>query len=267
MDLALSPNYAEDDLIFAYITTATDNRVVAFTLSGPMTAVLAGIPRGTSDNTGRIMFGSDGDLYIGTGDAGHPQDASDPSSLAGKVLRVTDIGAVPTDNPQPKSPVYTSGHRVVNGLCAQGGLILETETSAVAGTGDPVNALEPSGAYGWPPATASDAVAPVTRLPAADSGPGGCAISANGSLFVTSLNGQAVLSTTISVTSTGAVKTGKFTTLIPKKYGRLLTIVAATDGAFWITTSNRDGYGHPVPDDERVLRIKFSGASGPPQPV
>jgi hypothetical protein len=39
------------------------------------------------------------------------------------------------------------------------------------------------------------------------------------------------------------------------KYGRLLTVVGAPDGALWLTTSNRDGHGHPVPADERVLRI------------
>jgi hypothetical protein len=39
----------------------------------------------------------------------------------------------------------------------------------------------------------------------------------------------------------------------------LLTVVAAPDGALWLTTANRDGHGHPVPADERVLRIMPSG--------
>lgn len=34
LDIALSPTYGEDRLIYAYITTATDNRVVSFTLTG-----------------------------------------------------------------------------------------------------------------------------------------------------------------------------------------------------------------------------------------
>ena len=46
LDLAISPNYREDNLIFAYITTPKDNRVIAFTLKGPITPVLTGIPRG-----------------------------------------------------------------------------------------------------------------------------------------------------------------------------------------------------------------------------
>src|SRR5206468_10003819 len=39
LDLALSPTYAEDGLIYAYVTTRTDNRVVEFTLTGPVTPV------------------------------------------------------------------------------------------------------------------------------------------------------------------------------------------------------------------------------------
>src|SRR5439155_11934034 len=72
LDLALSPTYSEDGLIYAYVTTATDNRVVDFTLKGPVTPVVTGIPKGRIGNTGRIAFGADGDLYIGTGDAGRP---------------------------------------------------------------------------------------------------------------------------------------------------------------------------------------------------
>ncbi len=70
LDLAISPNYREDNLIFAYLTTPRDNRVVAFTLAGPVTPVLTGIPRGRSGNTGRIAFAADGSLLVGTGDAG-----------------------------------------------------------------------------------------------------------------------------------------------------------------------------------------------------
>ena len=86
LDLALSPAYDEDHLIYAYVTTATDNRVVDFTLTGPVTPVFTGIPKGATGNAGRIAFDVDGSLLIGTGDAGQPALAQDPASLAGKVL-------------------------------------------------------------------------------------------------------------------------------------------------------------------------------------
>ena len=90
LDLAVSPSFPEDGLIYAYLTTATDNRVVSFTLTGPLTPVLTGIPKGPTDNTGRLLFDQTGMLYVGTGDAGQPALAESATSLAGKVLTLPD---------------------------------------------------------------------------------------------------------------------------------------------------------------------------------
>jgi len=260
LDLALSPNYAEDNLIFAYVTTKTDNRVIAFTLSGPVTPVLTGIPRGASDNAGRIAFGADGNLYVGTGDAGRPAAAADPKSLAGKVLRVTDIGTAAPDNPARGSRVYTSGHRDVTGLCREvnSALIFEAE-SRPADASDPVNLLDAGASYGWPSQNARYHE-PEAQVPESSRSPGGCAVL-NGRLYVTSLDGQSLLSARIVATGPGRTL-GAFSVLLHKRYGRLKTVVAAADGALWLTTSNRDGQGHPIADDERVLRIIPSGGSG-----
>jgi hypothetical protein len=46
------------------------------------------------------------------------------------------------------------------------------------------------------------------------------------------------------------------------QYGRLRTVVIDTEGALWITTSNRDGVGTPGEDDDRVLRILPPSAAG-----
>lgn len=263
LDLALSPNYAQDSLIFAYITTRTDNRVIVFTLHGPATPVLTGIPKGKTHNTGRIAFDRAGNLYIGTGDTGHPELAGDRHSLAGKVLRVTDIGRPADGNPTPSSPVYTSGHQVVDGLCldALHGRMLEVEPAPRA---DEVNLLRPGADYGWPPPGASG-TAPMAALPTDDRSPGDCAVL-NGTLYVTSLDGQALLASHLQVTR-GGLQAGKFRAMLNKKYGRLRTVVAAPDGALWLTTSNRDGHGSPAPDDERVLRIVPSGSGGRDKPL
>jgi glucose/arabinose dehydrogenase len=264
LDLALSPNYTQDNLVFAYITTRTDNRVVAFTLHGPITPVLVGIPRGPRDNTGRIAFGADGDLYVGTGDAGRPRLAADPRSLAGKVLRVTDIGRPAPGNPNPRSRVYASGMRTVNGLCVAPSTDDVFETAAAAGPGSaPINVIEPAASYGWPRPSARY-LAPLAHLPAADASPGGCAVR-NGVLFVTSLAGQALLAAPISLHN-GQLRLGAFGASV-HRYGRLRTVVAAADGALWLTTSNRDGHGTPVPADERVLRIIPSSGGGGSSPV
>ena len=72
LGLALSPTYAEDGLIYAYVSTATDNRVVRFPIGGTPNPVLTGIPRGETHNGGGLLFAEDGTLYVGTGDAGTP---------------------------------------------------------------------------------------------------------------------------------------------------------------------------------------------------
>jgi hypothetical protein len=260
LDLAVSPTYSEDGLIYAYVTTRTDNRVVDFTLKGPVTPVLVGIPKGASGNTGRIAFGEDGNLYVGTGDGGRAADAADPHKLAGKVLRIDDIGDPAGGNPVASSPIWTSGHYRVNGLCAvsRTTAVFEVEAGA-AGRPDDVNDLVPDSYYGWPAAngTARSAIA---TLPSAYRSPGGCAVL-NGRFWVTSLDGQALLSAPLKGSRT-APRIGPLTPLLAKKYGRLKTVVAAEDGALWLTTSNRDGSGNPVSDDERVIRYLPSGGGG-----
>lgn len=259
LDLTLSPAYAQDGLVFAYVTTATDNRVVAFTLTGPVTPVVTGIPKGRTGNVGRVAFGSDGDLYVGTGDAGRPALAADPRSLAGKVLRVTDIGRPARDNPSPSSPVFTRGHPAVAGLCPARDDVLEVEPAGVDGL-DEVNLLRPGADYGWPrPAAASEG--PIATLPTAAGAPGGCAVLQD-VLYVTTLDGRDVLSSQLT-TKVGTVSAGRFEPLLKGKYGRLRTVVAdEANGALWLTTSNRDGRGEPVRDDERVIRIVPSGGGG-----
>jgi glucose/arabinose dehydrogenase len=265
LDLAVSPTYDEDNLIYAYITTRTDNRVVDFTLHGPVTPVLTGIPKGKTGNTGRLAFGSDHDLYVGTGDAGHPAAARDRRSLAGKVLRVTDIGAPATGNPYRGSAVWTTGHHEVDGLCPVPDTtsIFEVE-AGTAGTPTEVNVLARGANYGWPAAIGS-ARRPATTMPAVDTGPGGCAVQ-NGRIYVTSLDAKSLLGARLTGRGTG-LSTGPFTTVLSGTYGRLKTVVAADDGALWLTTSNRDGQGKPVPDDERVIRYLPPQSGGGANPA
>jgi glucose/arabinose dehydrogenase len=257
LDLALSPTFGEDNLVYAYITTPTGNEVVDFTLAGPVTPVVTGIPRGQHGNIGRILFDAAGNLYVGTGDAGQPALAAAPTSLAGKVLRVDPIGAPAAGNPRVGSAVYTQGHHEVDGLCQDpaGGRVYEVERGA-NGASDEVNALSAGGSYGWPVAAANTRQA-ITTLPSSKSGAGDCAIM-GGQLYVTSLDGTALLSAPL--TAAGTI--GGFAATLDGTYGRLLTVVAAPDGALWLTTANLDGHGRPGPDDERVLRITPSGAGG-----
>ena len=111
--------------------------------------VLGGIPSGTVHNGGRLAFGPDGMLYVTTGDAGDSSNSQDLDSLGGKILRLTPTGGVPDDNPFPGSPVYSYGHRNVQGLAwADDGTMYASEFGQ--NTWDELNVIQAGGNYGWP---------------------------------------------------------------------------------------------------------------------
>src|SRR5690606_26245568 len=120
LGIAVSPDFADNGHVFVYLTTATDNRVLRMVHDGerlaPDVVVLEGIPRETYHSGGRLEFGPDGFLYVATGDAAVPSTSQDPGSLGGKVLRVDEDGEPAPGNPDPGSPVWSLGHRNVQGL-------------------------------------------------------------------------------------------------------------------------------------------------------
>ena len=267
LDLAISPSYAEDHLIYAYVTTPTDNRVIDFTLTGPITPVFTGIPKGATGNAGRIAFGVDDSLLIGTGDAGQPALAQNPASLAGKVLEVSDVG----QPLQAGSPVLTQGQHALAGLCVDPdtGGVLETEPGAPASPGAPatrdeVNLLVRGGDYGWPQVRPNSAPALATLPAGADgqlAGASGCAVS-NGVLYVTTRTATTLFSADIDSTAT-TTKLDAFAPSLAGRYGQLVTVVADPgDGSLWLATANK-GIS-PAPDgasasDERILHIPPPG--------
>lgn len=97
--LAQSPSYDEDRLFYAYVSTATDNRVVRVTPGDDPKVILAGIPKGATGNAGSLMF-SGRDLIVATGNAGDASAARDPGSLAGKVLLLPSPGTVSPVRPK-----------------------------------------------------------------------------------------------------------------------------------------------------------------------
>ncbi|WP_245160885.1 PQQ-dependent sugar dehydrogenase [Blastococcus sp. CT_GayMR16] len=247
LGLALSPTYLEDGLLYAYLSTATDNRVVRFPLGGTPNPVLTGIPRGETDNGGALLFGPDGALFVGTGDTGNPALAADPNSLAGKVLRIDVFGRA-----LGATPVYSRGHRDVTALCHDGADTLYATDATLDGP-DELNTITDGGDYAAPRGTA-----PVAEIRADEGGLGGCA-AAGGGVFLGAMDGQRVHA--LLVDDSGAA-TGDPEEFLTGEYGRLRTVVLDPEGALWITTSNRDGIGTPGEDDDKVLRIQPPSTAG-----
>ena len=93
LGLAVSPRYARDKWVYAYLTSASDNRIVRFKLGGKPRVVVRGLARAGIHNGGRIAFGPDGKLYAGVGDAGNTANAQNLRSRNGKILRMNPDGS------------------------------------------------------------------------------------------------------------------------------------------------------------------------------
>lgn len=261
LGLALSPDYERDGLIYAYYTTDEDNRVARFRLGEDPEPILTGIPVQSYHNGGRIAFGPDGLLYVGTGDGGEPSNAQDLNSLGGKILRITPDGEVPEDNPFSDSPVYSYGHRNVEGLSwDSSGRLYASEFGS--NRFDEVNLIEPGGNYGWPEVEGyggePEYTDPISTWPTSEASPSGAAILKGGAIpqwegdfFMAALRGQRLYR--LDLDGSGTVVGQE--ELLRGEAGRLRDVVQAPDGSLWVLTSNRDGRGNPVSDDDRILRL------------
>jgi glucose/arabinose dehydrogenase len=244
--------------VFAYLTTGQDNRVVTMRFDGAtlteQSAILTGIPAGSIHDGGRIAFGPDGKLYVTTGESGNRELAQDRMSLGGKILRINPDGSIPPDNPDPASPVWSFGHRNIQGLAwDSAGRLWVTEYGA--NRLDEINLIQRGGNYGWPMAEGRadtpGLIDPVIQWPVNEASPSGLAYF-GGSLWVACLRGQRLYR--IPVGADGSLADPA--PLFVGQYGRLRTVVAAPDGALWFTTSNRDGRGSPRDGDDRILQFR-----------
>lgn len=254
LGLAVSPDYEQDGLVYAYLTSPEDNRIVRFELGGEPEPVLTGINRSEIHNGGRIAFGPDGMLYAGVGDAASPDVSQDPGSLNGKILRIEPDGDVPKDNPFDGSPVYSLGHRNVQGLAwDKDGRLWATEFGQ--DTFDEVNLIEPGQNYGWPVVEGEgdtgggEFTNPQVTWATSESSPSGAAI-VEGDLYVAALVGQRLWRVPLDGDTAGQPES-----FLDGDYGRIRTTVKAPDGSLWVATSNTDGRGAPTEEDDRIIRL------------
>ena len=251
-----TPRGTQSEVIFAYLTTARDNRVVRIDWDGRslgrQTPIVTGIPKNTYHNGGRILVDDDV-LYIATGDAGIPELAQDRTSLAGKVLRVNFDGAPAAGNPIDGSRIFTLGHRNVQGLALDAaGRLWATEFGT--SKADELNLLRPGRNYGWPVVEGRSSKRgftnpKVTWSPTSTASPSGLAIQ-DGAAYVASLRGEVLWRVPLKGTRAGKPKAVDL-----GEQSRLRTVAAAPDGRLWLSTSNTDGRGDPGSRDDRMLSL------------
>ena len=300
LGIALSPHFSEDGLIYAYVTTATDNRILRIASGDTPKAIFTGIPKGSVHNGGRIEFGGDNLLYIATGDAGRTGAGADPTSLAGKVLRIDESGKPATTS---SGPGTSSPGTSVPGGSVPGSSVPETtvpaptttaaettpsQTTSVTPTptpaADPLTAIYASGLVN-PTGICSlgasgmgvldrigtaDLLLPVTagaQLPRAtpvwsfEAVDGGGVDCADNSIVLAATSLDQQLVTSLTLGPNGGFS-GQPEKLAKDTYGRLLSLEVGTQGLLWATSSNKDGHGQPQPRDDMVIVIPTSGGGG-----
>jgi glucose/arabinose dehydrogenase len=246
LGIAVGPDYLRDGRVYVYYTTGSDNRI-AYVVRGSAArprVIVSGIPAATTHDGGRLVFGPDGLLYAGTGDAQNPNAAQDSRSLAGKILRMTKDG-----QPAPGNPfgtlVLSLGHRNVQGLVFDRDRRLWASELG-QNTFDEVNHVVPGGNYGWPVVEGrSDDTRfrnPAHQWSPSEASPSGMAYK-GGSLYVAALRGQRLWRLELS-----GDRVVRATSLYQGTYGRLRAAMQnPRDGAMWLMTANGSG--------DRVLRI------------
>lgn len=155
-DLALHPDFDRNRAVYISYTKPLDEKrntlaVARATWDGTGFTGTRDIFVGEGGSGGPIAFGGDGMLYVAHG-GGATQT---PNTLGGKILRLTDEGKVPPDNPfvgraDARPEVFTMGHRTFLRMAKHPltGAIWQIENGPNGG--DEVNILAPGGNYGWP---------------------------------------------------------------------------------------------------------------------
>ncbi|TIC82601.1 PQQ-dependent sugar dehydrogenase [Nocardioides sp. GY 10127] len=256
LGLALHPDYPRRPWLYAYRSTASGNQVVRMRYRGGRLGrphvLLDGINSSIHHNGGALAFGPDGHLYVGTGDAEVSSDAQDTASLNGKILRIAEDGSVPRGNPW-RNPVWTIGHRNVEGLAFDGSTLWASEFGDK--TADELNRVVGGRNYGWPYVEGSDGRGgyrdPLTQWATDDASPSGIAVAA-GRAWLATLQGQCVYAVVLRGPRKGHVE--KY---LAGRYGRLRLVAAAPDGSLWLGSSNTDGRTTPSAGDDRLVRLRL----------
>jgi aldose sugar dehydrogenase len=277
MSVALHPQFNSNHFVYlsyAYTSGGLRVRVVRYREAAEglvdRKVIIEDLPAARAHAGCRIRFGSDGKLYVTTGDATNRNLAQQLNSLAGKTLRLNDDGTVPQDNPfvgrqDARPEIWSLGHRNAQGLDFQPGtnLMFQTEHGPSGfdgpGGGDEVNIVEKGKNYGWPTIhhteTAAGLESPLLEYTPACA-PGSGAFYRGSVLpqfkenfFFGCLRGERV----IRVVLDGRRVVSQENLL--QNYGRIREVAEGPDGYLYVSTSNRDGRGRPAEDDDRILRL------------
>lgn len=282
LGIAVSPAFEQDGLFYVYATVVVDgervNRVLRYHLDAAHRVatldriIVDRLPGAEYHDGGRLRFGPDGMLYVGTGDAHDPALAQSRESLGGKILRVMPDGAVPRDNPFFPSPIFVLGVRNTQGFdWIDRSTLVVTDHGPSGELGrsghDEVSLAHAGDNLGWPRIsgceTAPGKVTPSLSWEEAVP-PGGAAVYTGtaipewrGSVLIGTLRSKHLHRVELDPDNPRRVRRHEvyFQGDPPTGFGRLREVIMGPDGELYVTTSNCDGRGTCPPSQDRILRL------------
>jgi len=279
LGIAAHPDFARNRLFYVYVTHdangSTRNRVERWTLSEDRNSatfervILGDIPASKYHDGGRIRFGPDGMLYVGTGDARDPDNSQNLNTPSGKLLRLTPDGEVPADNPFPGKATFLLGVRNTQGFDWKDADTLYFTDHGPSGDTlrrghDEVSVVRKGDNLGWPTLYSCEAgeglVTPSLTWEDAVP-PGGAALYTGdaisewkGSLLVGALGARHLHRVAFSPDNPAQVT--RHEVYLRNTWGRLREVSMGPDGHLYVTTSNCDGRGDCGARKDVILRIR-----------
>ena len=282
LGIAVSPAFEQDGLFYVYATVVVDgervNRVLRYHLDAAHRVatldriIVDRLPGAEYHDGGRLRFGPDGMLYVGTGDAHDPALAQSRESLGGKILRVMPDGAVPRDNPFFPSPIFVLGVRNTQGFdWIDRSTLVVTDHGPSGELGrsghDEVSLAHAGDNLGWPriygcesaPGKVTPSLSWEEAVP-----PGGAAVYTGtaipewrGSVLIGTLRSKHLHRVELDPDNPRRVRRHEvyFQGDPPTGFGRLREVIMGPDGELYVTTSNCDGRGTCPPSQDRILRL------------
>lgn len=280
--MVVHPNFIEKPFLYTCFTQKKGNSVVSKLLrlhyqNGSIidTKELLEIDGGSAHNGSRMVFGQDGMLYWATGDIYSETHAQDSTTLNGKVLRMTEEGAIPADNPIPNSYVYAWGFRNIQGITStsKGNIIASEHGDAIE---DELNWIRPLHNYGWnmiegyhdlpeeqdyankyrttePIMSWTPVIAPAAvHFPLYNKIP-----EWKNALLLGTLKDQSLHIIKLDDNQTEVIGQKVY---LKDVYGRIRAITSDHEGNIYIATSNRDWkrqQGFPKQTDDRILKLSL----------
>ncbi|MFO8236788.1 MAG: PQQ-dependent sugar dehydrogenase [Prochlorococcaceae cyanobacterium] len=180
LDVSVHPRFAENRWLYltyaAGTPEANHTRLARARFDGRALTdleVLFEVPqhkRGGQHFGSRLLWLGDGTLLVAIGDGGNPplqldgalirEQAQNPASALGKILRLNDDGSIPADNPFKDQPgshpaLWSLGHRNIQGLTHDPERNRVWASEHGARGGDELNLVKRGANYGWPLVTHS----------------------------------------------------------------------------------------------------------------